>query len=115
MSRTCMQTTDLQAYIHTDGRRQDGRTIGLTNERKENIPTDRIANNITKICIQAVGRTHGRADTYTDNTRTGRQTDGQKHTQLYNYIRTGERIDHRIEEQFDKHFYPRPQALTHPR
>ena len=75
-----MQTTDLQACIHTDGGGQDGRTIGLTNERKEN-QMDRITNNITKICIQADGWTHGRTDTYTDNTRTGRQTDGQKHTQ----------------------------------
>ena len=86
-----MQTKDLQACIHTDGRWQDGRTIGLTNERKENIQTDRITNNITKICIQADERTHGRTDTYTDNTRTGRQSDGQKHTQ--NCIITYERVD----------------------
>ena len=59
MSRTCIQTTDLQACIHTDGRREDGLTIGRTNKRKENIQTDRVTNNITKICIQADGRTHG--------------------------------------------------------
>ena len=89
MSRTCIQTTDLQACIYTERRRRDGRTIGLTNERKENIQTDRITNNISKICIQADGRTHGRTDT--DNTRTGRQTDGQKHIQ--NCIITYERVD----------------------
>ena len=44
-----------------------------------------------KICIQADGRTHGRTDTYTDNIRTGRQTDGQKHTQ--NCITRYERMD----------------------
>ena len=99
-----MQTTDLQACIYTDGRRQDGRTVGLTNERKENIQTDRITNNITKLCIQADRRTHGRTDTYTDNTLTGRQTDGQNIQLNYNHIRTGGRIDHRIEGQFDKHF-----------
>ena len=86
-----MQITDLHACIHTDGRRQDGRTIGLTNERKENIQTDRITHNTTKLCIQADGRTHGRTDRYTDNTRTGRQTDEQKHTQ--NCIMTYERED----------------------
>ena len=58
MLRTCKQTTDIQESIHTDGRRQDGRTIGRTNELKENIQTDRVTNNLTKICIQANGRTH---------------------------------------------------------
>ena len=86
-----MQTTYLQACIHTDGRRQEERTIGLTNERKENIQTDRITNNFTKIYIQADGRTHRRTDTYTDNTRTGRQTDGQKQPQ--NCIITYESVD----------------------
>ena len=37
------------------------------------------------------GRTDGHTDTYTDNIRTGRQTDGQKHTQ--NCITTYERMD----------------------
>ena len=50
MSRTGIQTTDLQACIHTDGRRQDGRTIGQTNERKENIQTDRLTNNKVVCC-----------------------------------------------------------------
>ena len=87
-----MQTTDLQTGIHTDGRRQDGRTIRLTKERKENIQTDRITSNITKVCIQAYGRIHGRTDAYTDNTRTGKQTDRrtETYTKLYNYIRTAD-------------------------
>ena len=63
MSRTCGQTTDLQACIHSYGGRQDGRSIGWTNERKENIQTDKVTNNIRKICIQANGWTHGRTDT----------------------------------------------------
>ena len=62
MTRTCLQTTDLHACIHTDGRQQNGR-IGRTNEQQENIQTDRVTNNITKICIQADGRTHRRTDT----------------------------------------------------
>ena len=71
---TCM-------HYHSDGRRQDGRTFGRTNERKENIQTNSHKQYHTKICIQADGRTHGRTDTYRDNIRTGSQTDGQKHTQ----------------------------------
>ena len=61
MSRTCIQTTDIQECIHTDGRRQDGRTIGLTNEWKESIQTDRVTNNITKNM-----HTGGWTDTRTD-------------------------------------------------
>ena len=52
----CIHTTDLLACIQTDGNRQDGRTIGRTNERKENIQTDRVTYNLTKICIQPGGR-----------------------------------------------------------
>ena len=61
MSRTCIQTTDLQACIHSDGRRQDGRSTEQTNEQKENIQTDRVTNNIYK--NMHTGKTHGRTDT----------------------------------------------------
>ena len=47
MSRTCTYRQHLHACIHTD-RRQDGETIRWTNERKENIQTDRVTNNITQ-------------------------------------------------------------------
>ena len=66
MSRTCIQTTDMHAFILTDGRRQDGWTIGRTNEGKENIKTDRVTNSITQKYV------YGRTDGHTDG-RTHRQ------------------------------------------
>ena len=89
MSRTCLYTTDLHACIHSD-RRQDGRTIGRTNERRENIQIDKVTNAIRQKYARTDTRTDGRTDTYTDNIRTGRQTDGHKHTQ--NCITTFENI-----------------------
>ena len=61
MSRTCIQTTYLQACIYTDGGRQEGWTIGRTNKRKKNIQTDRVINNITKNAYMLTDRhTDGR-------------------------------------------------------
>ena len=65
-----MQTTDLHACIYTDGIRQDGPTIGLTNERKENIKTDRITTISKKYAYR---RTDGHMD------------GGHIHRQYYNW------------------------------
>ena len=50
---TCM-------HYQSDGRRQDGGTFGRTNERKENIQTNRVTNNITQKYgyRRTDGRTH---------------------------------------------------------
>ena len=96
MSRTCIKTTGLHAYIHTDRRRQDGPTIGRTNERKENTQTDRVTNNITQICIQVDPRADGHMDGRTHRKTIFELVDRQTeiYTILYNYIRTGGRIEH---------------------
>ena len=62
--------TDLQAYIHTDGRRID--------DRKENIQTDRVTNNNHKN-MHTGGRTDTRTDGHIDNTRAGRQAERNIH------------------------------------
>ena len=53
---TCM-------HYHSDGRRQDGRTFGRMNERKENIQTNRVKNNITQ--KYAYRQTDGHTDGWT--------------------------------------------------
>ena len=72
MSRSCIQTTDLHACIHTDRKRKDVRTM---NELKENIQTDR--NNITQKYAyrRADGRTDGRTHRQTILELVDRQTD----------------------------------------
>ena len=67
MLRSCIQTTDLHACIHTDRKRKDVRTIGRMNELKENIQTDR------ETISHKNMHTGGRTDGHTDE-RTHRQT-----------------------------------------
>ena len=79
-----MQTIVLQVIIHTDGRRQDGRTIGLTNERSENIQTNNITNNITNYAYRRTdGHMDGRTHTQTILELVDRQLNRNIHKTVY--------------------------------
>ena len=103
---TCMR-------YHSDGRRQDGRTFGRTNEWKKNIQTNRVTNNSTQkhAYRRADGHTDGRTHIQIIFVLVYRRT--ETYTKLYNYIRTDGRRDHRIEGQLDKHFHPHAHRHSH--
>ena len=87
---TCIR---LKKCIQTDGpttRRVHGRTIGRTDERKENIRTDRVTFDL--LLKYEYRQTNGRTQTIYE--LVDRQT--ETYTKLYNYIRTNGQIDDQI-------------------
>ena len=100
------QQTYMYAFILTEDDKADGQSDGRTNGKKTYKLINKQYN--TKKCIQADARTHRRTDTYTDNIRTGRQTDEQKHT--HNYIINSPSNKRTVRQ----HFSPTPTGtLTH--